>query len=283
MKKSYLILSRLLDLYSTRRLFEEAQKIYSTQVFHPESSDLLSVSTETTALLRLGLFRFQETMNFLQRLSPSISFVNSCAAFAKARSKAASFRFFQEHRLPTPKSFLIENFSFTNAAETVASLEETELANEWPLVLKKVESSQGRGIYLVREPQEAMSVLRSKFREETLLLIQKMHTECWGEDLRIFALPGENVSLLRKSTNGDFRSNLSLGGQGFKTSLSTEEEILAQKVLALFELEYAGIDFLRTPEGPLILEVNPCPGLQGIEKITTENLAAKIVRLSPQI
>lgn len=280
MKKSYLILSRLLDLYSTRRIYEEAQKIYNTQVFHPESSELLTWKEESVTLPRLGVFRFQESLLFLEKCS-ALRFVNPLQEFARARNKALTYYFLKENHLPTPSTYILENFSPEKIDLHVQELEKNGLKCGDPLVIKKINSSQGRGIYLAKTESELKDILILNFATEKKVVIQKMHSECWGKDLRIFSCLDKNWAMTRQSTNGDFRSNLSLGGIGGKTLLTQEEEDLAQKTLHLFGLQYAGIDFLRTKNGPLILEVNPCPGLEGIEKICSANIAHHIVRLRP--
>src|SRR5690606_29478894 len=117
-----------------------------------------------------------------------------------------------------------------------------------------------------------------------IFLAQEYIKEAHGQDLRIFVTrKGDSFSMLRKSSTGDFRSNIHLGGTPSPTQTSTEEIELAFKALEIFELDYAGIDILRSHQGPLILEVNPCPGFEALETINGPVVAEAIVELTTTV
>jgi len=110
-------------------------------------------------------------------------------------------------------------------------------------------------------------------------LIQEFFPESFGEDIRVFVVGQKIVACMkRKSTNGDFRSNLAQGGRGEPCTLTSAEEELALKAASALQLQIAGVDLLRTHKGSLILEANPCPGLEGIEKYTQSNVACAIIK-----
>jgi len=255
---NFLILSRLPGIYSTRRLVEEIQtRGHRVLVEHPET--FCPQESFDVLIPRLGQFRYEEALAHLRHLEKSQTakhILNAPEAFHQARHKKLAggilAAFPQPQTYPEPTCF--------------------------PLVVKDCLSSQGEGVFLCRTPQELQSCLYKLQGRD--LLFQEFISESQGRDIRAFVI-GSRVSAAMERMSQDpereFRSNLSLGGTARPTSLTPAEEALCLKAVQRLQLDYAGVDFIRSRRGPLLLEVNPCPGLEGIEKYTQGNIARDLI------
>jgi ribosomal protein S6--L-glutamate ligase len=255
----FLILSRLPEIYSTRRLVQEiiARK-HELFVEHPDS-DYGSMEGDLM-IPRLGSFRYEESMenlNAFARKRPQVRILNPPPAFHRARHKKQALELLAD--LPQPALL-------------------TEEPTHYPVVVKDCLSGQGEGVFLCRDFSELEAcVLKLQGRQ---LLFQEFITECAGRDVRAFVIGGKLVASIERVSadpEKEFRSNLSLGGHGSVTELSAEEERLCLEAVGRLGLDYAGVDFVRSRRGPLILEVNPCPGFEGVEKYTGLNIAEELV------
>lgn len=142
--------------------------------------------------------------------------------------------------------------------------------------VKKLNSSQGRGIYLAHSDKELSEIRELHLQED--LLLQEWIAEAAGEDYRAFVVGDQVVaSMKRTAAPGEFRSNLHLGGRAEACELTATEKEMALQLCRHLQLDMAGIDFLRSHRGSLILEANPCPGLEGIETCTGLNLARELI------
>jgi len=265
-----IILSRKAEVHSTRRLKCEASHWGDVQVLDPESDEVFHTSSGLV-LLRLGHYRYREAFEKLKKTKHF--FFNSISSYEKTRNKIRLQKIFEENHFPTPATWPIPHTKPSLSSETLQWIEKIG----WPLVVKKTESSQGVGVYLARDYSELVKLLSTILKDEKELLFQKMHEECWGKDLRLFVVGKKIWSIERTSTDGDFRSNLSLGGIAHPAEPTEEEKKLALSVTQTLGLDYAGVDLLRSQRGPLLLEANPCPGLEGIEKCLQFNLAQEIL------
>lgn len=147
-----------------------------------------------------------------------------------------------------------------------------------PLILKLLEGTQGMGVVLTDSKKAAESVLDAFSGLDANLLIQEYIKEARGEDLRVFVVDNKIVaSMLRKAKDGEFRSNLHRGGTSQRARLSKEERSAAISAAKALGLSIAGVDILRSKRGPLIIEVNSSPGLEGIEHATKLDIASKII------
>jgi ribosomal protein S6--L-glutamate ligase len=260
-----LLLSRKPDIYSTRRLVEELRaRQLPFRIEDPETS---SIGSPAVIIPRLGTWRFFETIEKLTPLASQYRFLNSPDSYLRSRNKWIAMELLAKNGVPTPTSQLVhrEDFSF--------------LEFDYPFVLKDIFSSQGLGVFLINSAQEWKSALSQKSSAEDFL-VQNYVRECHGEDLRIVVTSkGDYWGMKRKNLSGDFRSNLNTGGKAFAEKPSSEEVELSFKALKIFGLDYAGVDILRSDEGPLFIEVNPCPGFQGIESIHGKVIAGGVVDL----
>lgn len=152
-----------------------------------------------------------------------------------------------------------------------------------PIVIKLLEGTQGVGVILADTTNSAKSIIEAFSGLQTNILIQEFIKESKGVDIRAFVINGKVVGAMeRKGAEGEFRSNLHRGGQGSKIKLTKEEKAAAIKSAKVLGLKIAGVDMLRSTKGPLIIEVNSSPGLEGIETITGINIASKIVEFIEQ-
>ncbi|HQU60513.1 MAG TPA: RimK family alpha-L-glutamate ligase [Saprospiraceae bacterium] len=147
-----------------------------------------------------------------------------------------------------------------------------------PVVIKMLESTHGIGVILAETYRTAESVIEAFQRKGERLIIQEFIREAKGADIRALVVAGEVVATMeRRAKPGEFRSNLHRGASAEAMNLSLEEEVLVKKVVKLMGLDVAGVDFLRSQRGPLIMEVNASPGLEGIEGITGVDVAGNII------
>jgi ribosomal protein S6--L-glutamate ligase len=147
-----------------------------------------------------------------------------------------------------------------------------------PLIVKLLEGTQGIGVVLA-ETQKASESLIQAFRGmDAHLLVQEFVKEAGGADLRCFVLGGKLIaSMMRQAPEGDFRSNLHRGGKASKVKITPEERMTAVRAAKVMGLNMAGVDILRSNHGPVVMEVNSSPGLEGIEGATGKDIAGQII------
>lgn len=148
-----------------------------------------------------------------------------------------------------------------------------------PLILKLLEGAQGRGVVLAETQKAAESVINAMKSLNANLLVQEFIKEAGGKDLRCFVIGGKVVSAIeRTAAVGDFRSNLHQGGMAQSVRIRPEERKLAVSATRALGLDVAGVDIIRSERGPLLLEVNSSPGLEGIETTTGKDLAGLMIQ-----
>lgn len=148
-----------------------------------------------------------------------------------------------------------------------------------PLVVKLVEGTQGIGVVLAETRQAAESVIDAFRGLNAHILVQEYIKEAQGCDIRCLVVGDEVVAAIeRRAKEGDFRSNLHRGGAASVASITPQEREIAIKAARTMALDVAGVDILRANRGPLVMEVNASPGLEGIEKTTGIDIASKMIR-----
>ncbi len=148
-----------------------------------------------------------------------------------------------------------------------------------PCVIKLIEGTQGKGVILAETVKAAESVIDGLRQMKAHFLVQEFIKESNGCDIRAFVIGGKVVaSMMRKAKEGEFRSNLHRGGSAIPVVISKEESDMAVKAAQSLGLNVAGVDLLRSARGPLVLEVNSSPGLQGIEASTGLDIASMIIQ-----
>ncbi len=152
------------------------------------------------------------------------------------------------------------------------------LVNGAPVVIKLLEGTQGVGVVLAETRKAAESVIEAFRGLDANFLVQEYIAEAGGSDIRCFVIGGKVVAAMeRKAREGEFRSNLHRGGKATLVKLTPEERSTAIRAARIMGLNVAGVDLLRSNHGPVVMEVNSSPGLEGIEAATGKNIARMIV------
>ncbi len=147
-----------------------------------------------------------------------------------------------------------------------------------PMIIKLASGTQGNGVVLAETRKAAKSVAQAFYVNDTSFLLQEFIEEAGGSDIRAFVIGSQVIaSYKRQSLDDDFRSNIHQGGTGTAIKLTEEEKRTAIKAAKAMGLSICGVDMIRSNRGPLVLEVNSTPGLEGIEQVTGRNIAGKIV------
>ncbi|MCO6489656.1 MAG: 30S ribosomal protein S6--L-glutamate ligase [Phaeodactylibacter sp.] len=147
-----------------------------------------------------------------------------------------------------------------------------------PVVIKLLESTHGNGVLLAESYRAAESMIEAFQRLGERIIIQEFIREAKGADIRALVVAGEVVAAMkRQARSGEFRSNLHRGASAEVANLSDEEMEVVRKSVKMLGLDVAGVDFLRSRRGPLVMEVNASPGLEGIEGVTGVDVAGKVI------
>jgi ribosomal protein S6--L-glutamate ligase len=197
--------------------------------------------------------------------------VNGSQAIARSRDKLRSLQILAKKGIGLPVT------GFAHTTQDVQGL--IDMVGGAPLVIKLLEGTQGIGVVLTESNAAATSVIEAFRGLDANILVQEYIKEAKGQDLRCFVV-GERVvaAMLRKGAPGEFRSNLHRGGSAEVVKLTPEERSTAVRAAKAMGLRMAGVDILRSNHGPLVMEVNSSPGLEGIEAATKKDVAGSIVR-----
>jgi len=149
-----------------------------------------------------------------------------------------------------------------------------------PFVIKLMKGTHGLGVILSESRKNAEAIMETFFKTNQKAMLQEFIEEAGGADIRVFIVDDEIVGVMkRQAAAGEFRSNLHRGGSSTIDNLTEEEKMIAIKAARTMGLKVAGVDMLRSARGPLILEVNASPGLEGIETTTKVYIAGKIINM----
>jgi ribosomal protein S6--L-glutamate ligase len=174
------------------------------------------------------------------------------------------------HRIGMP------NTAFAASPKDTDSL--MRLVGTAPLIVKLLESTQGKGVVLAETKKAAQSVIDAFRGLKANFLVQDFVKEAAGEDIRCLVVGGKVVAAMKRTgAEGDFRSNLHRGGSAKVVRITREERETALRAAKAFKLGIAGVDLLRSESGPKVLEVNSSPGLEGIETATKKNIAGLVM------
>ncbi len=279
------ILSRNANLYSTRRLVEAATlKGHEAHVI-----DHLRCNIEIEQngpALYYGDNYLTGFDAIIPRIGASVTFYGTAVVrqfemmnvfsvvgsrgIVHSRDKLRCLQVLSKEGIGLPKTV------FTNYSKNVKHV--VESAGGAPVVLKLLEGTQGLGVVLAENENAAQSVLEAFNGLRARVIVQEFIKEAKGADIRAFIVDGEVVGAMkRQGKPGEFRSNLHRGGTSQMIELSTEEKYTAILAAKAVGLGVAGVDLLQSERGPLVLEVNSSPGLEGIEKATGVDIAGKIL------
>lgn len=197
--------------------------------------------------------------------------LNESVAIGRSRDKLRSLQILARDGVGLPIT------AFAN--DTTRTDDVIEIVGGAPAVIKLLEGTQGIGVVLSETHNSAKSVIEAFHGADIAILVQEFIKEAEGRDIRVFVIDGKAVAAIRRSgAKGDFRSNLHRGGQAEKIAISRQERTAAVKAARSMGLNVCGVDMLQSNRGPLVMEVNSSPGLEGIEKATGVDVAAAIIQ-----
>ncbi len=196
--------------------------------------------------------------------------VNESVAIGRSRDKLRSMQLLARDGIGLPVT--------TFAHDPKVAEEVIELAGGAPLVIKLLEGTQGLGVVLADTERSAKSVIEAFRATNTNILVQEFIKEAGGTDIRAIVVGGKVIAAMKRSgAEGEFRSNLHRGGSAAVVKLSPEERSTAIRAAKAMGLAVCGVDMLRANHGPVVMEVNSSPGLEGVEKATGLDIAGTIV------
>lgn len=279
------ILSQNAALYSTRRLQEAGEKqghdvkvinylrCYMNITSHRPSIVYNGKPLEDfdAIIPRIGASKtFYGTAVVRQFEVMGVFSTNESQAISRSRDKLRSLQILARDGIGLPVT------GFAHATQDIDGLIET--VGGAPLVIKLLEGTQGIGVVLAETYQAAKSVIEAFRGLDANILVQEFIAEAKGSDLRCLVVGGKVIaSMKRQGAEGEFRSNLHRGGQAENIKLTPEERSTAVRAAKAMGLRVAGVDLLRSNHGPVVMEVNSSPGLEGIEKTTGVDVADKII------
>ena len=279
------ILSRNKKLYSIQRLLKEARLAHiKCDVIDPLSCQLVINHSQAQILFQNKILPIYDAV--IPRIGASITdfglsvvkhfeaqgipLLNGSLAIGESRNKMRSLQSLTAARIPVPATVLTRNAEgLRQALQTVNGL---------PVVLKILKGSHGVGVMLVHTPVSLDSVLDTLRTLNQDVIIQQFIVEGSGSDYRVLVV-GDRViaAMTRTAQEGEFRSNIHRGAQASNVELPKLYEQTALKAAKVFGLQVAGVDLMESHQGPLVIEVNSSPGLEGIEKATGINVAREII------
>jgi ribosomal protein S6--L-glutamate ligase len=196
--------------------------------------------------------------------------LNSGRAISNSRNKLLAHQLMAESQLPMPVT------AFASSPHSTDDL--IDMVGGPPLVVKLLQSTQGRGVVLAETKKVATSIINAFRNAEANFLVQQFVADAAGQDIRCIVLADKVIAAMRRVSGGeDFRSNLHTGGSAMPVRITKQERQVAVKAAKRMGLKFAGVDLLRSQSGPLILEVNSSPGLQGIESVVGETIAESVM------
>ena len=279
------VLSRNAHLYSTSRLVEAGEKRnHEMLVIDHTKCDLLIEKRKPQIFYKGKVIEGVDAV--IPRIGASVTFFGTAVvqfemmkvfiatesqALVRSRDKLRSLQILSRAGLGLPKT------AFTNYSKDVKSV--IKNVGGAPCVIKLLEGTQGVGVVLAENQNAAESVLEAFNGLKARVIVQEFIKEAGGADIRAFVVDGVVVGAMkRQAKDGEFRSNLHRGGSAQIIELTDEEENAALKAAKVLGLGIAGVDMLQSKKGPLIMEVNSSPGLEGIEGATGKDIASAIIR-----
>ncbi|WMJ75279.1 30S ribosomal protein S6--L-glutamate ligase [Cytophagaceae bacterium ABcell3] len=279
------VLSRNPNLYSTKRLVEAAaERGHEVRVL-----DHLKCYVGIEANNPTVYYKGEQITGvdaIIPRIGASVTFygaaivrqfeimnvfsATNAQALVKSRDKLRSLQELSLAGINVPKT------AFASQTKDIDSL--INNVGGTPVIIKLLEGTQGIGVVLAESKKAAKSVIEAFYGLKADILIQEFIQESAGQDIRAFVINGQVVGAIkRQGHEGEFRSNLHRGGAGHQIELSPQEQEAALNAASVMGLNIAGVDMLLSERGPLIVEVNSSPGLQGIETVTKLDIAGKII------
>lgn len=279
------VLSRNAKLYSTARLVEAARARGHEVKVVDTLRCYMNIATDRPSIH----FKGQELEDFdavIPRIGASITHyglavlrqfemmgvfaVNGSVAVNRSRDKLRSMQLLSRRGIGLPVT------GFAHSPDDIPDL--LKMVGGAPLVIKLLEGTQGLGVVLAETRKAAESIIEAFISIEANIMVQEFIKEADGADIRCFVIDGQVVAAMRRQApEGEFRSNLHRGGSAHSVQLTPAERTTAVRAARIMGLNVAGVDILRSANGPVVLEVNSSPGLKGIENCTKVDVAGAII------
>ena len=279
------LLSRNPKLYSTRRLVEAAKE----RGHEIRTLDVLRCYMNITSMRPSIHYKGEDLTGFdaiIPRIGASVTFygtavlrqfemmgvspLNESVAITRSRDKLRALQLLSRKGIGLPVT------GFAHKPDDIEDL--IEMVGGAPLVIKLLQGTQGIGVVLAETRKAAESVIESFLGMHISVLVQEFIKEARGSDIRCFVIGDKVVaSMKRQGAEGEFRSNIHRGGSASAVKITPEERSTAVRAARTMGLNVCGVDILRTNHGPVVMEVNSSPGLEGIESVTGKDIAGMII------
>lgn len=283
MEPRLVLLSRGPELYSTRRLATEAERSgWLVDILDPLALTIVvdenggrvfhkGWPVECEAVLpRIGYSITRRGVAIVRQFEQAgVIVLNSSQGILRSRDKLVACQMMSKARVPVPITAQVGAWEDTDRA--------VRRVGGAPCVVKSTEGTHGSGVFLVNSAQQARQLVFQMLERGMRPLVQEYVKESHGSDIRALVVGGEVVASMRRKAHGsEFRSNFHLGGSVSSVDLTDEQREIAIRSSETLGLELAGVDMLESERGPLVLEVNSSPGLEGIEGATKINVAKRV-------
>jgi ribosomal protein S6--L-glutamate ligase len=275
------------ELYSNKRIIEAGEMRGHEMHFLNIKECYMKLDATTPEIHYRGGRVLNDFDAIIPRIRPSITFygcaltrqfealkvftLNSAAAITQSRDKLYSLQLLLNHGVDIPTT------GFANSPLDTNDL--IQMVGGSPLIVKLLEGTQGKGVVLAETKKAAESVINAFKSLNANILVQEFIKEANGKDLRLFVVDGKVVAAMqREAAAGEFRANIHMGGTASVVKVTAEEKKIAIRAAKAMDLKVAGVDIIRSSKGPLLLEVNSSPGLEGIEGATHKDIAGEMIK-----
>lgn len=275
------------SLYSNKRIMEAGEMRGHEMHFLNLKDCYMKLDADTPEIHYRGGRILNDFDAVIPRIRPSMTFygcaltrhfealkvfcLNSAMAISQSRDKLYSLQLLLNNGVDIPTT------GFANSPLDTNEL--IKMVGGSPLIVKLLEGTQGKGVVLAETKKAAESVINAFKSLNANILVQEFIKEANGKDLRLFVIDGKVVAAIqREALPGEFRANIHLGGTASVIKATSEEKRIAIKAAKAMNLKVAGVDIIRSTKGPLLLEVNSSPGLEGIEGATNKDIAGEMIK-----
>ncbi|MEM0542474.1 30S ribosomal protein S6--L-glutamate ligase [Flavobacterium sp. j3] len=275
------------ELYSNKRIMEAGEMRGHEMHFLNIKECYMKLDADKPEIHYRGGKILDNFDAIIPRIRPSITFygcaltrqfeamkvycLNSAAAITQSRDKLFSLQLLLHHGVDIPTT------GFANSPLDTDDL--IKMVGGSPLIVKLLEGTQGKGVVLAETKKAAESVINAFKSLNANILVQEFIKEANGKDLRLFVVDGKVVAAIqREAAAGEFRANIHMGGTASVIKPTADEKRIAIKAAKAMDLKVAGVDIIRSSKGPLLLEVNSSPGLEGIEGATNKDIAGEMIK-----
>jgi ribosomal protein S6--L-glutamate ligase len=274
------------ELYSNKRIMEAGEMRGHEMHFLNIKECYMKLDAKTPEIHYRGGSILNQFDAVIPRIRPSITFygcaltrqfealnvycLNSSTAITQSRDKLFSLQLLLQSGIDIPTT------GFANSPLDTDDL--IKMVGGTPLIVKLLEGTQGKGVVLAETRKAAESVINAFKSLNANILVQEFIKEANGKDLRLFVVDGKVVAAIqREAMPGEFRANIHLGGTASIIKPTADEKRIAIRAAKAMDLKVAGVDIIRSSKGPLLLEVNSSPGLEGIESATNKDIAGEMI------